>query len=146
MIRSNFSSYLQNTATGRTYSTHSKHERQTCVPCMQMVSNPPFQHSDFYRYTPFTARPPDRNRNNGRAPSFRLSLRVLNNLIFKPTFIETLKSPHLSLEASRSQPASSEAAASDVTATILLLVSPVRKLHDVFGRACFIFWSEHSLY
>jgi hypothetical protein len=47
----------------------------------------------------------------------------------------------MSLEANRYQLASSEAAASDVTATILLLVSTrtlpsgKQKLHDVFGRA-----------
>ena len=40
----------------------------------------------------------------------------------------------ISLEASRYQLASTEAAPSDVTATILLPVSPAQKLHDVFGR------------
>ena len=49
----------------------------------------------------------------------------------------------MSLEANRYQLASSEAAASDVTATILLPVSPRKlpsgkqKLHDVYGRAVF---------
>jgi hypothetical protein len=57
-----------------------------------------------------------------------------------------------SLEASRYQVVSSEAAASDVTATILLPVSPhtlpsgKQKLHDIFGWPCFIFWSGHRLY
>jgi len=58
----------------------------------------------------------------------------------------------VSIEANRYQLASSEAAASDVTATILLPVSPrtlpsgKQKLHDVFGWACLKFQSGHSLY
>jgi hypothetical protein len=57
-----------------------------------------------------------------------------------------------SLEANRYQVVSSEAAASDVTATILLPVSPRKlpsgkqKLHDIFGWACVIHLSGHSLY
>jgi len=81
------------------------------------------------------------------SPQFDVALRTLNYFIIQFTFIQMWKRAHIlqqvSLESNRYQLASSKAAANDVTATILLPVSPRTlppgntKLHDVFEWAAF---------
>jgi hypothetical protein len=107
------------------YTTHSKHKRQTSIPCNQTDSNPPPQQSGVCRHKCWSARPLSSEQKERRSPEFDAKPKYRKLFHHLAYIYSNIRIPYLApnvLEANRYQVASSEASASDVTATILLPV------------------------